>query len=245
MEIRILQLLDGARESEGLAVVIDVFRAFSLACYIADKGVERYWVTADINIAYRLKDQHPEYILIGERNERIPPGFDYGNSPTHVLPADLEHKTVVHTTSAGTQGLILAAQSSQEVITGSLVNASAVAAYIKQRNPAVVSLVCMGYAAQYPTEEDTLCALYIKSLLENKNFPIEEQIEDLKNTSGRRLFLPENQQHSPVSDFYYCTALNRFPFILRADYARLPVITNSAERKNYPEILQLEKQQVF
>lgn len=240
MEIRILQLLDGARQSEGLAVVIDVFRAFSLACYIADKGVNQYYVTADINIAYRLKEKYPDYILVGERNERIPPGFDFGNSPTHIVPMDLKGKTVVHTTSAGTQGLILAARSAQEVITGSFVNAQAIAQYIQQSRYPVVSLVCMGYAAQYPTDEDTLCARYIQSLLEKQPFSIEQEIEALKQTSGRRLFLPENQQHSPASDFDYCTALNRFPFVLKASIANR-VDSVKAQNNGNAEILQLEK----
>lgn len=36
MNIRILELLEGARQARGLAVIIDVFRAFSLeACLFA------------------------------------------------------------------------------------------------------------------------------------------------------------------------------------------------------------------
>ena len=34
MEIRILRLLEGAKQAEGLAVIIDVFRAFSLEAYL-------------------------------------------------------------------------------------------------------------------------------------------------------------------------------------------------------------------
>ncbi|SCP99363.1 2-phosphosulfolactate phosphatase [Anaerobium acetethylicum] len=34
IKIEILQLLDGARQAKGLTVIIDVFRAFSLECYI-------------------------------------------------------------------------------------------------------------------------------------------------------------------------------------------------------------------
>ncbi len=216
MEIRILQLHEGAENARGLTVVIDVFRAFSLACYISEKPIANYFLTDKIETAYELKKKFPEYILIGERNERKPEGFDYGNSPSHIIPCSFTNKTIVHTSSAGTQGAICSVKNSEEVITGSFVNAQSIAQYILQKNPAEVSLVCMGYAAKYPTEEDTLCALYIKSLLENSYFSIEEEIEKLKFTSGKRLFLPENQEHSPASDFYYCTALNHFPFVLKA-----------------------------
>ena len=40
MDIRILQLIDGAKEAVGLTVIIDVFRAFSLECYLYNKGAE-------------------------------------------------------------------------------------------------------------------------------------------------------------------------------------------------------------
>ena len=41
MEVTILQLLEGAKKSEGLAVIIDVFRAFSVACYVSGNGAKK------------------------------------------------------------------------------------------------------------------------------------------------------------------------------------------------------------
>jgi 2-phosphosulfolactate phosphatase len=216
MKIQILQLLEGAKNAKGLAVVIDVFRAFSMACYLADKGIARYIAVKDIEVAYKIKNIHPDWLLIGERHERLPEGFDYGNSPTHIQNVDFTGKSIIHTTSAGTQGLILACKSAEEVLTGSLVNAEAIANYIKEKNPDMVSLVCMGYDAISPADEDILCANYIKSIIENKSIDITQQIEELKNTSGRRLFLEENQNHSPYTDFYFCTSLNKFNFVLKA-----------------------------
>jgi len=40
MKIEILQLLKGAKEAKGLTVIIDVFRAFSVACYVMDKNAK-------------------------------------------------------------------------------------------------------------------------------------------------------------------------------------------------------------
>jgi len=106
MQIRILHFADGARQAEGLTVVIDVFRAFSLACYLFQNGAKKIIPVGDMEEAYRLKSQHPEYILIGERNERKPEGFDYGNSPTQIEHISFAGKTLLHTTSAGTQGIV-------------------------------------------------------------------------------------------------------------------------------------------
>lgn len=37
-EVKILRLIEGAKMAEGLTVIIDVFRAFSLECYLYDMG---------------------------------------------------------------------------------------------------------------------------------------------------------------------------------------------------------------
>lgn len=216
MEIQILQLLDGARNAEGLTVVIDVFRAFSLACYMADKGAKDIIPIAAIEKAYELKNNNPDYILVGERNERVPEGFDYGNSPTHILNAELKDKTIVHTTSAGTQGLINAVNASER-LTGSFVNAPAIVRYIQSKNPSQVSLVCMGYSMKHPTEEDTFCAEYIKACLEGRYADFEEMKRIIRETSGRRLFEPQNQEFSPSTDFDYCLDLGRFNFVLKVE----------------------------
>jgi Phosphosulfolactate phosphohydrolase and related enzymes len=218
MNIEILQLIEGARQAKGLAVIIDVFRAFSLACYAFDQGAREIIPVGDIEIAYKLKSQHPDIILVGERNERKPDGFDYGNSPAMIKDIDFTGKTVAHSTSAGTQGLVNA-KSADEIITGSFVNANAISRYIKSKKPAIVSLVCMGYASLYPTEEDTLCAEYIRNTLMDFPNNMEEISEKIRKTSGQRLFDPLNQTHSPKEDFYLCTDLGRFNFVLKAEYA--------------------------
>ena len=38
MEISVYHLIEGARAAEGLTVIIDVFRAFSLECYLYAMG---------------------------------------------------------------------------------------------------------------------------------------------------------------------------------------------------------------
>jgi 2-phosphosulfolactate phosphatase len=216
MEIRILQLLEGAKKAEGLTVIIDVFRAFSVACYAMNNGAGEILPVGDIEQAYELKRKNPEYILIGERGDRKPEGFDFGNCPTHILNIDFYGKTVVHTTSAGTQGLVNAIHA-DERITGSFVNAPAIVKYINMKNPAIVSLVCMGYSMQHPTEEDTFCAEYIKDCLQNKKPDFSLMKETIRKTSALRLFVPENQTFSPSSDFDLCTDLGRFNFILKAE----------------------------
>jgi 2-phosphosulfolactate phosphatase len=224
MEIKILQLIEGAKAARGLTVIIDVFRAFSLACYAFDRGVERIIPVGDIEIAYSLKKLHPDFILVGERNENKMPGFDFGNSPTHILRENFKGKTIVHTTSAGTQGLVNA-KNADEIITGSFVNAEAIINYIRKSNPKEVSLVCMGYSAQIPIEEDTFCAEFIRNELCGDKNDFQSMKKIIRNGSGSRFFETEKQAYSPSTDFELCLNLNHFDFILKAskqgDYMEL------------------------
>lgn len=218
MDIKILQLIEGSQQAKGLAVIIDVFRAFSVACYIMDKGADKIIPVADINQAYQLKETHPDYILIGERDGRIQPGFDYGNSPTQIENVDLIHKTIVHTTSAGTQGVIHAKQA-DEIITGSFVNAQAIIKYIQNKNPQQVSLVCMGLGGTTEADEDTLCARYIKNALEGKENNFSQIVEYLRNESKTGSFLDEvsPDASTPKEDFEKCLSLDKFDFVLKAE----------------------------
>ncbi len=216
MNIKILQLIEGARQATGLAVIIDVFRAFTVEAYLVNNGVQKLIAVGDKQIAYDYKEKNKDCILIGERRGIMLDGFDYGNSPSQIEKINFTGKTVVHTTSSGTQG-IANAQNANEILTGSLVNAKAIAEYIKMQNPEDVSLVCMGNGGESEAREDTLCAEYIKSLLEGKNPNLDKEIEDLKNIAGKRFFDSNLQEIFPKRDFYLSTELNKFNFVLKVE----------------------------
>lgn len=216
MDVSIKEFIKGSCEAEGLTVIIDVFRAFSVACYAYDNGIKRLIAVSGPEQAYELRDQLlAQTILVGERNEKKPEGFDFGNSPTEMLTADLTGKTMIHTTTAGTNG-ILNARGATEVLCAGLVNAGAVAKYISIVKPEKVTLVAMGYRATESAEEDIMCALLIKDLLEGRERDLSAAINELRSGSGRRFFDPANLSFSPPTDFFLCTDLNRFNFILKA-----------------------------
>lgn len=216
MNIKVLQLIEGAKRARGLAVIIDVFRAFTTECYVMANGAEKIIPVGDIEAAYKLKEDNPDYFLIGERKCRMLPGFDYGNSPSQIEEVNFTGKTVIHTTSAGTQGIVNAIYA-DEIITGSFVNAKAVAEYIMRKNPTELSFVCMGLEGITSAYEDVFCAMYIKSILTNKRFELEPIVEKLKKTTGKKFFEPENQEWGPKRDFYLCLQPNRFDFVLKVE----------------------------
>ena len=139
MKILKKDFIAGAREAEGITVIIDVFRAFSTACYCLDGGAKRVLPVGDVGEALALRKRLAHPVLIGERGGIKLDGFDFGNSPTELATADLRQKDIIQTTHAGTQGIVNAAQA-DEVLTGAFVNAKATAVYIKEKTPALVTL---------------------------------------------------------------------------------------------------------
>ena len=218
MKVEFLEFIEGAKQAKGLAVIIDVFRAFSMACYIMNNGADKIIPVGDLELAYKLKKNNPDYVLMGERNEQIQPGFDFGNSPTYIKNIDFTGKTIIQTTGAGTQGIVNAINA-DEIITGSFVNINAIIKYIKTKNPSIVSLVAMGYRGKIRADEDFLCADYIKKSLNNIPINFNEIYKSIKNGTGKRFFNPHTQDHAPSSDFDICLNLNTFNFILKVNYS--------------------------
>ena len=217
MKINVLHLIEGAKQARGLTVIIDVFRAFSLECYLHSFGVKELRPVGSIEETFAFRDTLPSCVLIGERGGKKYEGCDFGNSPSTVPPEAVCGKTVIHTTSAGTQGIVNAVNAS-EIITGSLVNAEAVAKYILSKAPEEVSLVAMGDSGLKPTKEDELCAEYISALLTGEGMSdIDERIARLRYDGGEKFFNPETQHIFPSADFEMCTRRDIFPYVLRVE----------------------------
>lgn len=212
--IRILHRRHGAGQARGLAVVIDVLRAFSTACYVVDAGVRRICAVADVDSARRLKARYPRALLLGERNGYRLPGFDLGNSPSQAIHMNWCGRTAILTTSNGTAGLA-AVTLADEVVTGSFVNAGAIVAYIRQRTPAQVSFVCMGSNGR-PAIEDTLCALYLAAALKGMAMDFGRLKEIVMASSSAAGFLAADSSDMPPEDLDMCLNVDLFGFVLRA-----------------------------
>jgi 2-phosphosulfolactate phosphatase len=210
----------GARSARGLAVIIDVFRAFSLAPYAFARGARAIVPVADVEEARELKRLNPDWLLIGERHARPLPGFDSGNSPADLERFDLRDRTLVHTTHSGTQGLA-AASLADEVITGSLVNAGAIVRYIRQRAPTVVTLVRMGKQAQARCAEDDLCAELLERRLAGESPSVTDVPERLRSADSAAMFFDPACDWAPQRDFELCTRVDAFDFVLRLERGTL------------------------
>lgn len=214
MRVERLSLISGSKKARGLAIIIDVFRAFTTAAYVLANGAERIIPVGGLEEAFKLKRANPHWILMGERRGRRVEGFDYGNSPFEISRVDFTGKTVIQTTEAGTQGIVNA-RNADEIILGSFVVAGAVVSHINAAEPEVVTLVAMGSRGVEPSPEDELCAAYIEEALLGRTPNFEEMKRRIRESpSGAKFFDPEQPQYKP-EDFQMALELDRFNFIMR------------------------------
>lgn len=213
-------LLTGARQAEGVAVVIDVLRAFTSAAFMMHLGAAEIVLLADPQEVLRLKRARG-YLAVGETDGKKPPGFDIGNSPSRILAAGRDlfaGRTVAQRTTAGTTGAVAAARGSSLVILGSYVTAAATARYIRGLSPLpeVVSLVAMGDGGLWVTPDDEACADYIEHLLTGRPYDHVAALQRIVEHECTRRFLRGDQPHLPPADPVHCLQRDLFNFVLVA-----------------------------
>ena len=167
MEIRIESLIAGAREAEGVVVVIDVFRCFTTEAVAFANGAKEIILVAEIDEAFELKRKGMGDVLMGEVGGKRPEGFDFGNSPFELKDVDLTDKTIIQSTRAGTVG-VTAASKADVIYGGSFAVASATVTNILSAQPEIVTLVAMGLEGRIRADEDEQCALYLRNTLQGR-----------------------------------------------------------------------------
>jgi len=228
------RLLAGAAQAEGVAVVIDVMRAFTCAAVMFHLGAQRIILLAEPEEVLALKREQG-LLAVGEVDGRKVAGFDLGNSPSHILAAGREvfaGRTVALRTSAGVTGAVAAARRAEVVILGSFVTAAAIARYVQRLAPppAVVSLVAMGAGGREVTPDDEVCADYVEHLLTGEPYDHLTALRRVVEHECTRKFLRGDQEHFPAADPLYCLQRDVFDFVIVAtlENGRLVATTQPA-----------------
>ena len=214
------RLLSGAAAAEGIAVVIDVLRAFSSAAYMMHQGAQEIVLLAEPEEVLRFKAETGA-LAVGEVGGQMVEGFDLGNSPSRIVAAGrgtFAGRTVVQRTSAGVTGAVAAARRAERVILGSYVTASATARYLQglQPPPKTVSLIAMGNAGREETPDDEGCAAYLEHLLTGTPYSHAAALQQIVEHECTQKFLRGDQDHFPPTDPVYCLQRDLFDFCLQA-----------------------------
>ena len=217
MEIRLGSLIRDARKAEGTVVIIDVYRAFTTAAVVFDRGADRLVLVAEVEEALALHNSGVGDLLMGEVDGKRPEGFDYGNSPYEMSQVDVAGKTIVQSTRAGTVG-VAAAIKADTIFLGSFVVAKATVQAIQQDNPVLVSIVAMGDRGAHRSDEDEQCALYLRNLLEGRQ-PDPAAVRSLVMEGGQtQKFFDTSQSQYHPEDVELALQVNLFPFAMRISH---------------------------
>lgn len=213
MKINKLFGVEGAKSSQGITVIIDIFRAATVAAFLLDKGVKEIIPVATAEEAFRYKIENPDDILCGEDHGYKIEGFDLGNSPFEISKINtLEGKIVVHRSSQGTQGIVNA-KNAEEIIFGSFVTASAISNYLIKQNPEVCSIVAMGRSGSEDDEDEVFADFLISKLNNKTTRNIKDITEYLSKRTSAVKFIDPNIPEFPKEDFYLCMDVDRFNFV--------------------------------
>jgi 2-phosphosulfolactate phosphatase len=215
MRLSIVETLSGAPYECELVVVVDVFRAWASAYAALEAGAKEILLARDAEQALALRLDHPDWILVGERDGRMPVEFDFPNSPTIILQQNLTGRTVVLATDAGTPA-VHAVENAKRVLLGSFIGASAVVDVLEKSSASEVLLLAPGDQGEIRSLEDTMCAMFLKNAVEGYPNSYEALRNYLRNLPSASMFFDSARTDAPEQDFDFCTDLDRFDFALDA-----------------------------
>jgi 2-phosphosulfolactate phosphatase len=142
-------------------VAVDVLRATStLTCALAH-GAARVLEAASVEEGFAIRDRNPGSLLCGERDGRIVPGFDLGNSPFEYPAERVSGRTLVFASTNGSQALRLGRTADRRVL-AAFVNLEAAVA--KMRDAARVVIVCAGKLGAFALEDAACAGLLVERL---------------------------------------------------------------------------------
>jgi 2-phosphosulfolactate phosphatase len=145
---------------DNIVVIIDIFRATSSICYGIENGAEAIIPVSEIEEceAYRSKG----HLLAAERNGEVVTGFDFGNSPFSYTKDKVAGKTIVLTTTNGTQALHLS-RKAKKIVIGSFLNLTALCDWLKKQEGNLL-LVCAGWKNNFNLEDTLFAGAVVEQL---------------------------------------------------------------------------------
>ena len=207
--------VDGARNAEGIAVVIDVLRAFTVSAFALAGGARECVLVPTVDEARALAASMPDTLLSAEVDTLPVAGIAISNSPTQISQADCAGRAVVQRTSAGTP-VINAVGEGHDIFAASLVVARATAQACLSRRPRAVTLIA---SADFP--EDHACAAYMESVLRGEtDVDVDALLAPLYESERYRNLRRGQWPGFPASDLDLALAPDRFDFAMPASRER-------------------------
>lgn len=147
--------------SSPVAIAIDVLRATSVMAVLLSQGA------SSIRLTDSLEKTNNDAVCVGEREGKIIPGYDFGNSPIELLSHRFDGKNIVMNTTNGTRLITSLQEHYNQIIMLSFVNFNAVKDYC-QKNSLQSDVYCAGSDGGF-SPEDAACGAMLCRELDPEN----------------------------------------------------------------------------
>lgn len=207
------RLLDSPTPHDTI-VVIDVLRSFTSAAVALARGARAIYPVESISEAVTLHDRLPNALSVGAVGGGDPiPGFDFGNTPSALLTADVAGRDVVMSTAAGVRGLQRFSQGRQ-LFAASLVCARATAHAIRASVAEDVCFIITGEWVDRDGDEDVACADYLEALLAGRPANAAIYAQRVRDSDFGRRFTAGTWPNLPAADLDLAAEADRYNFAM-------------------------------
>jgi 2-phosphosulfolactate phosphatase len=151
---------------EAIVVIVDILRATSAICTAFMNGATQIIPVQTLDEARQYKQKG--YLVAAERDGIKCDFADLGNSPFNFTPQVVNNRTVVYSTTNGTQAIHMA-EKSYKVVIGSFLNISALTDYIVYHQRPVV-IFCAGWKDRFSLEDTIFAGALTDKLLQTGHY---------------------------------------------------------------------------
>lgn len=144
-----------------IVVVVDVLRATSVICTMMHNGVKEIIPVKSVDDAKAYKDKG--YLVVAERDGKKLDFADFGNSPFYFSKDVVDGKTIVYSTTNGTNAISVGKEADQ-VIVGAFLNLTAITQYLNRQAKDVL-ILCSGWKGKFCIEDALLAGAISGNLI--------------------------------------------------------------------------------
>lgn len=198
------KLIDHYSLKNKIIVVVDILRATSLITTMFQNELDKLIPVKSLDEAKEYKNNG--YLVAAERNGKKVEFADFDNSPFTFTKEKISGKTIVYSTTNGTNTINLVKEAEQ-VILASFLNLTSVSDYLTSQGKDIL-ILCSGWQGNYCTEDALFAGCLSEKLLHN-NFKFQE---DAVSTSIEIWQNAKNNLQEYVKDIFQYKRLMKFGF---------------------------------
>lgn len=204
-----------------VVVIIDIFRATSTITTALHNGAKCVIPVASVDECIEIGKSIPGSITAGERDGKVAPGLQYGNSPAEYPPSFVTDKTIVLTTTNGTR-LLHMVSGAAGIVIGSFLNLDAICSHLLAQNKNVL-LGCASWKDRFNLEDTLFAGAVVDRIGDHFDINCDSArgARHLYRSSGGNYidFLRDSSHYRRlsayglVSDMEYCATPNLHPVV--------------------------------